>query len=101
MSAGVSDMGATLPETLTLREAPSALAALRQAFAADAAPVWRVDASPLRQLDSAAIAVLLELHRIAATARRRIEVAGAPPKLVELARLYGVDTFIGATPAAA
>jgi len=89
-----------LPESLTLSDATECLETLRQAFQADAAPVFRIDASPLRQLDSAAVAVLLECRRLAAAAKREIEVIGAPPKLVELAKLYGVETLIGAMPAA-
>jgi phospholipid transport system transporter-binding protein len=85
-----------LPETLTLKEAPASLVGLRQAFLADASPVWRIDASPLRHLDSSAVAVLLECQRMAASQQRRIEIVGAPARLMELAHLYGVDTLIGA-----
>ncbi len=90
MSVGVT----ALPETLTLGEASASLAALRQAFLADADPVWRIDAAPLRQLDSSAIAVLLECRRMAAAARREVQIVGAPPRLMELAHLYGVDQLI-------
>jgi phospholipid transport system transporter-binding protein len=85
-----------LPESLTMQTATAAMTALRQAFVADTAPVWRIDAAPLRQLDSAAIAVLLECRRIAAAAKRQVEIVAPPPRLVELAGLYGVETLIGA-----
>jgi phospholipid transport system transporter-binding protein len=93
-------MSTALPETLTLKEAPASLEGLRAAFLADTEPVWRIDASPLQQLDSSAIAVLLECHRIASGAQRAIEIVGAPPRLLELAQLYGVEALMGSATAA-
>lgn len=89
-----------LPGSITMQEAAPALAALRQAFAAEASPVWRIDASALRHLDSAAIAVLLECRRMAAAAGREMVLSGATSRLVDLATLYGVEGLIGAAPAA-
>ena len=85
----------SLPVSLTLRDAPSVLESLRQSFAAQSGEVWRIDASPVVQLDTSALAVLLECARIAAAAQRRLEVVGAPPRLSELAKLYGVDGLLG------
>lgn len=85
-------MAIQLPAVLTIAEARGALAQLRAALAAEASPV--LDASPLKTLDSSAIAVLLDCQRCAAAAGQRLQIQGLPPKLVELARLYGVDALI-------
>jgi phospholipid transport system transporter-binding protein len=80
-----------LPQTVTLREAQDTLRMLSQALERDSSPTLTVDASPLRELDSAAIAVLLECKRLAHAWGKPFAVQGAPAKLLELARLYGVD----------
>jgi phospholipid transport system transporter-binding protein len=92
--AGTGVMTA-LPASLTLRDATSALATLRQAFAADGGDVWRIDAAPVTQLDTSALAVLLECARIAAAGKRKLEIVGAPVRLSDLAHLYGVDGLLG------
>jgi phospholipid transport system transporter-binding protein len=93
------DVATPLPASLTLRDAPAALASLREAFAASSGPSWRVDAAPLVRVDTSALAVLLECSRIAAAGGRRLEVVGAPGRLAELAHLYGVDGLLGLAPA--
>jgi phospholipid transport system transporter-binding protein len=85
----------SLPASLTLRDAPAALDSLRQALAADTGPVWRIDAAPVAQLDTSALAVLLECARMAAAAKRPLEIVGVPPRLGDLAQLYGVDELLG------
>ena len=84
-----------LPASLTLRDAPSALETLRQAFATESGDVWRIDAAPVTQLDTSALAVLLECARIAAAGKRKLEIVGAPARLSDLAHLYGVDGLLG------
>ena len=89
-------MATALPAQLTLRDAQSALEGLRAGLAASAGEsVWQIDAGALTQLDTSAIAVLLECARIAQAAKRRLEIVGAPPRLVDLAHLYGVDGMLG------
>jgi phospholipid transport system transporter-binding protein len=88
-------MSTALPSSLTLREAPAVLESLRSAFAAESGEVWRIDAAPVSQVDTSALAVLLECARIAAAGQRRLEIAGVPPRLADLARLYGVDGLLG------
>lgn len=88
-----------LPATLTLTDASATLAGLLEAIAADPAPV--LDATGLQNLDSAAVAVLLQCRRNALAAGKDLQIIGAPPKLVQLAQLYGVDELIAAQPAAA
>ncbi|HEX7636914.1 MAG TPA: STAS domain-containing protein [Burkholderiaceae bacterium] len=84
-----------LPSTLTLRDAESALAALRTAFAANGGEVWQIDAAPVAQVDTSALAVLLECARMAEGAKRRLEILGVPQRLADLAHLYGVDVLLG------
>ena len=88
-----------LPATLTLADASATLAGLLEAIAADPAPV--LDATGLQTLDSAAVAVLLQCRRSALAAGKALQIVGAPPKLAQLAQLYGVEELIAARPAAA
>jgi phospholipid transport system transporter-binding protein len=90
-----------LPATLTAREATDALRMLADALERHAAQTVVVDASPLVQLDSAALAVLLECRRRAEALGKGFELQGAPAKLTALAKLYGVDGLILAPPASA
>jgi phospholipid transport system transporter-binding protein len=84
-----------LPATLTAREARDTLRMLTQALqkeGSDAAVV--VDAGPLQQFDSAALAVLLEIDRLAGAWGRPFSIRSAPAKLAALAKLYGVDALL-------
>jgi len=87
----------SLPASLTLKDAPAVLESLRQSLAADggAGDVWRIDAAPVTQLDTSALAVLLECSRIAAAAKRKLEIVNAPARMSDLAHLYGVDGLLG------
>ena len=64
-----------------------------------------VDASPLQRFDSSALAVLLEIDRLAQAWGRDFAIRSAPAKLAALAKLYGVDALLlrpeGRAPAAA
>jgi phospholipid transport system transporter-binding protein len=84
-----------LPASLTLKDAQAVLESLRQAFAADGAEVWRIDAAPVTQLDTSALAVLLECSRMAAAGKRKLEIVNAPTRMSDLAHLYGVDGLLG------
>lgn len=88
-----------LPAVLTLAEASATLAGLLDAIAADDAPV--LDASGLQNLDSSAIAVLLQCRRAAQSKGKALTIVGAPPKLAQLAQLYGVDELVAAQTMAA
>jgi len=83
----------TLPAQLTLREARQTLAALSGELASAQGEAV-LDASPLTQIDSSALAVLLELKRQASARQLRFEVRGAPARLQDLARLYGVQDLL-------
>ena len=84
-----------LPATLTSREARVTLRMLQQTLQSEGSetPVV-VDAGPLQQLDSAALAVLLEIERLAVAWGRAFVVRGVPAKLAALAKLYGVDVLL-------
>lgn len=84
-----------LPASLTLKDAQAVLESLRQSFAADSGDTWRIDAAAVSQVDTSALAVLLECARIAAAARRKLEIVNAPARMSDLAHLYGVDGLLG------
>lgn len=88
-----TDDAVALPERLTMGEARATLARVQQALQAAQAPV--IDASALHELDTAAVALLLDCQRQAQARGLRLQVVGAPPKLAQLARLYGVDGLLG------
>jgi len=91
----------TLPANLTLREAQGVLDTLRESFGEADADVWRIDAGAVVQLDTSALAVLLECARTAAAGGRRLEILHIPPRLADLARLYDVDELLHIEPAPA
>jgi phospholipid transport system transporter-binding protein len=84
-----------LPATLTSREARVTLRMLKQALQSEGSegPVI-VEAASLQHLDSSALAVLLEIERLAVAWGRSFEVRGVPAKLAALAKLYGVDQLL-------
>jgi phospholipid transport system transporter-binding protein len=92
---------ATLPATLTHREATATLAALAALVGAPGAGEVRLDASGLKQFDTSAISVLLECRRLAHQAGRTLRIDALPAPLMELARLYGADALLAGGGAAA
>jgi phospholipid transport system transporter-binding protein len=80
----------SLPATVTLAEASRTLLAVDIGDKAE----LTVDASALQDFDSAALALLLECRRRAQAAGKAFRIHGAPQKLIELARLYGVDSAL-------
>ena len=84
-----------LPPTLTEREARDTLRMLRQAMDRENGQQQVViDAAPLTRFDSSALAVLLECRRLAQVTGRSFAVRNTPPRLSELAGLYGVDALV-------
>jgi len=94
-----ADTAMQLPATATLQQAAQLAAALPAAVAAGSG-VMRVDAAALTHFDTSAIALLMQARRLAHAAGRSFEVVGAPPKLLELMQLYGVDGLLPLAPAA-
>ena len=83
-----------LPATVTMNDAGATRAALALQLAAAELPV--IDASGLQVLDTAALAVLLDCRRQAQALGRSLRITGVPPKLLQLAQLYGVEALLGA-----
>jgi len=54
----------------------------------------RVDLSGIGRVDSAGVALLLELTRRARAAGKTLQFVQAPAKLVTLATFFGVDAFL-------
>ncbi|OYV40377.1 MAG: anti-sigma-factor [Thiomonas sp. 20-64-5] len=86
----------TLPAELTLDTATAVRRQAMSALAAQATP-WEVDASALQTFDSAGLALLLELRR--AAPQQALQVRGAPKRLRDLTKAYGLDFLL--VPAAA
>lgn len=85
-----------LPAVLTHAQASGAshhLKAALRAAAVDQAPLV-ADASDMTQFDSSALAVLLECRREALALGRPFFVQGLPPRLRQLAGLYGIAALI-------
>jgi len=76
-----------LPATATLAEACSLLAQL-------GAGVDSIDAAALQTFDTSTVALLLEARRRAEARGAKLVVRNAPPKLFELATLYGVEGLL-------
>lgn len=93
-------MAFPLPARATFDEAAELAAALPAAVANGGGTVT-VDAAALREFDTSTIALVLQARRLAQSAGRPFELVGAPPKLVELARLYGVDALLSTSASAA
>ena len=84
-----------LPARLTHDDAPACMRMLQQGLAAEGtADSAVIDASALRQFDSSALAVLLEIDRLAQAWGRDFAIRSAPAKLAALAKLYGVDALL-------
>lgn len=86
----------TLPAVLTHAVAAGFTDGLKQTVLSQPGQVV-VDASALQEFDSSALAVLLACRREALAAGKAFAVRGAPARLGQLARLYGVADLIPAT----
>lgn len=84
-----------LPQQLTQHEAADCLARLQQAVRAEDGMEVVLDAAPLEQFDSAALAVLLALRRICQGQRKILLIRNLPARLGELAQVYGVAELLG------
>ena len=84
-----------LPPQLTHDEAAACVRMLSQALASQPPRQAAVaDAGPLQQFDSSALAVLLECRREALAQGRSVSVTNMPPRLQELASVYGVSEVL-------
>ncbi len=84
-----------LPPSVGLDEAKAVLGTLKQAVVGGPAEALIVDAAALQSFDSSALAVLLECRRWAQASNRPFVLRDPPPRLNQLARLYGVASLLG------
>ena len=86
-----------LPATLMHPQASACRAQWVQAMqSAPAGASWVLDASALTEFDSSALAVLLACRRQALALGQAWRVEHMPPKLQQLAGLYGVSALLEA-----
>jgi phospholipid transport system transporter-binding protein len=81
-----------LPARLTLPHATQALRDVQKALAAGGD--LRLDASGVVDLDTSAVALLLQARRLAQAAGVGFKIDTVPDKLQALARLYGVESLL-------
>ena len=89
-----------LPTELLHAQAEICLNMLGKAARAEKGAEVLVDASALQRFDSSALAVLLECRRECLHDGKTFAVRGLPPRLAELAGLYGVLALLPAPTAA-
>lgn len=82
-----------LPAELTHKQASACLRMLIQGLPSQATKVV-VDAGSLLRFDSTTLAVLLEFRRASLARSKGFEIRGMAPRLVDLARLYGVADLL-------
>ncbi len=87
---------AALPERMTLEQAVPVLAQLRGVLLQQSGPVAVLDAVALRECDSSAVAVLLELRRVLAQQGKALQLRNSPQRLRDLVTLYGVQELLPA-----
>ena len=92
-SAAVAVAAISLPAVANLGAAAALATRLQDELEASGGTV-RVDASALQVYDTSTVALLMQLRRLAQAAGRPFELHAAPDKLVQLARLYGVDELL-------
>lgn len=83
-----------LPATVTIAEASAALRALASAVPGETGAEVTLDASSLVRFDTSALAVLLEVKRLAQAQGKRFALVHAPARLADLARLYGLTPLL-------
>lgn len=83
-----------LPDEMTHAQAPACCRMLAQALRSDPSSHAVADASALRRFDSSVLAVLLDCRREALSLGKTFCVTELPPKLRELATLYGVAELL-------
>lgn len=96
MANEAADQGMlALPQSVRLGNAEQVLSLLTQGLQSSPAQArLQLDASALHDFDSAALAVLLACQRRAIATGRAVALVGAPAKLEELARVYGLTALL-------
>jgi len=86
-------MSPALSGELSFAQVPQALAAARAALEQGQGPV-EFDLSGVTRVDSAGLALLLELARLARERGRELRCARAPEQLRRLAEFFGLSTLL-------
>lgn len=86
----------TLPSTLTHDEAPACLALWLTQLPMGQGQAVQLDGSALQRFDSSALSLLLALRRHLLARGQTLSLVAVPPRLAELATLYGVDELLAA-----
>jgi len=84
-----------LPASVLLDNAKDLLKRLTRVVVDNPSAPLIVDASALHDFDSSVLAVLLECRRLAQLSSREFVLRDAPPRLNQLAGLYGVAGLLG------
>jgi phospholipid transport system transporter-binding protein len=87
-------------QSLTSLTVLNAKAALEQGVGAIASGQTVFDLRNVKQVDSAAVSVMLAWQRAATEAGLKLELKNLPAKLKSLTKLYGVCSLVSSTPAA-
>jgi len=90
-----------LPASVRMAQAPALWVALQASLRAEAAQVRsaagavvRISAAELQQFDSSVLSLLLSAARLCSDEGVRLSLQQVPPKLQELARVYGVAELL-------
>ncbi len=83
-----------LPSELTHRQATACLRMLVQGLPSQTGSAVMVDAASLKLFDSSALSVLLEFRRASLALGKGFAIRNLSPRLVDLARLYGVAELL-------
>lgn len=84
-----------LPSRLTMQEATAVLGGLQETLSRSSGPTVHLDAAALGELDTAAIAVLLQCRRLVQARGMALSLDAVPPQLAALMSLYGVAELFG------
>jgi phospholipid transport system transporter-binding protein len=87
-----------LPAELTHQQAVASCRMLAQGLRSEPESSVVADAGGLSRFDSSALAVLLECRREALALGKTFSVSRMPPRLRELAALYGIAQLLPAAP---
>jgi phospholipid transport system transporter-binding protein len=85
-----------LPQALTQKEATTCLRDFARAWREQAGTDLVVNAAALARFDSSALAVMLELRRLALAQGQRFSVRKLPAQLAKLSALYGIEDLLPA-----
>lgn len=90
-------MELVLPTTVTHAQATAQLAQWAAQLAQMGAEPVTLDCAALQHFDSTALALVLEVGRRARARGAHLQLRGVPPRLHDLAKVYGLDALLNPT----